>query len=163
MDVSVSVHSTESVLVTIVRDHTAVETVSVGVGAVMVSYSIPALTVTGGRVDQIVFEEKTVKVLVEVGRVEVTVSLTAMLAVEVTVGRSALRLATLREPAERLARWRSRRALATSGSTTRTSPRFQCKPHGKGIRVGLNVAHGSGKDGLGGTVQEGVTVSVTTS
>ena len=43
----------------------------------------------------------------------------------------------------------------------RTSPRFQCKPHGKGMIVGMNVAHGSGKDGLDETVHEGVTVSVT--
>ena len=163
MDVSVNVHSTDRVLVTIVLRHTAVDTVSVGVGAVMVSYSIPSLTVIGGRVDQIVFEEKTVKVFVEVCMVLVIVVLTAMLAVEVTVGRSALRLTTLRKAAERLARWRSRRDLAASGSTMRRSPRFQCKPHGKGMRVGLNVAHGSGKDGLGGTVQEGVIVSVTTS
>jgi hypothetical protein len=91
-----------------------------------------------------VFEENTVKVFVEVARTEVTVVLTATLAVEVTVGTSALRLATLREPAERLARCRSSRPIAASGSTIRTSPRFQFKPHGKGIRVGLNVAHGSG-------------------
>jgi hypothetical protein len=85
-----------------------------------------------------------VKVFVEVCIVLVTVVLTAILAVEVTVGWSALRLAILREAAERLARWRSRRDLAASGSTMRSSPRFQCKPHGKGIRVGLKVAHGSG-------------------
>lgn len=89
-----------------VCDHTAVETVSVGVGAVMVSYSIPARTVTGGRVEYTVLEENTVKVFVEVARTEVTVVLTATLAVEVTVGTSALRLATLREAAERLARYR---------------------------------------------------------
>ena len=51
VEVSVSVHTNESVLVTIVRDHTAVETVSVGVGAVIVSYSMPARTVTGGKVE----------------------------------------------------------------------------------------------------------------
>ena len=107
------------------------------------------------------FEEKTVNVFVEVASTEVTVVLTATLAVEVTVGTSGLRLAALREAAERLARWRSRREMAAWGSTMRTSPRFQCKPHGKGMIVGMNVAHGSGKDGLGGTVQEGVTVSVT--
>lgn len=161
MEVSVSVHTNESVLVTTVRDHTAVETVSVGVGAVMVSYSIPARTVMGGKVEYTVFEEKTVNVFVEVANTEVTVVLTAMLAVEVAVGTSGLRLATPREEAERFARWRSRREMAALGSTMRTSPRFQCKPHGKGIRVGMSVAHGSGKDGLGGTVQEGVTVSVT--
>ena len=107
------------------------------------------------------FEEKTVNVFVEVASTEVTVVLTAILAVEVTVGTSGLRLATLWEAAERFARWRSRREMAALGSTMRTSPRFQCKPHGKGIRVGMKVAHGSGKDGLGGTVQEGSTVSVT--
>jgi hypothetical protein len=51
VDVSVNVHSTDSVLVTIVLRHTAVDTVSVGVGAVMVSYSIPSLTVIGGSVE----------------------------------------------------------------------------------------------------------------
>lgn len=51
VSVSVSVHSNESVLVTTVLDHTAVETVSVGVGAVIVSYSIPDRTVIGGRVE----------------------------------------------------------------------------------------------------------------
>ena len=107
-------------------------------------------------------EENTVKVFVEVASTEVTVELTAALAVEVTVGTSALRLATLREPAERFARWRCRRAMAASGSTMRTSPRFKFKPNGKEIRVGLNVAHGSGKEGLDGTVQEGVTVFVMT-
>ena len=144
MDVSVSVHTNESVLVITVRDHTAVETVSVGVGAVIVSYSIPARTVIGGKVEYTVFEENTVKVFVEVASTDVTVVLTAVLAVEVTVGTSGLRLATLREAAERFARWRSRREMAALGSTMRTSPRFQCKPHGKGTRVGTNVAHGSG-------------------
>ena len=91
-----------------------------------------------------VLEENTVNVFVEVVRTDVTVVLTATLAVEVTVGKSGLRLATFREAAERLARWRWRRLIAASGSTMRTSPRFQCKPHGKGIRVGLSVAHGSG-------------------
>jgi hypothetical protein len=110
-----------------------------------------------------VLEEKTVNVFVEVASTEVTVVLTATLAVEVTVGTSGLRLATLCEAAERLARWRSRREMAALGSTMRTSPRFQCRPHGKGMIVGMNVAHGSGKDGLGGTVQDGVIVSVTMS
>jgi len=49
--VLVSVHSNDSVLVTSVCDHTAVETVSVGVGAVIVSYPMPDFTVTGGRVE----------------------------------------------------------------------------------------------------------------
>lgn len=49
--VLVRVHPSESVEVITVGDHTAVETVSVGVGAVIVSYSIPDLTVTGGKVE----------------------------------------------------------------------------------------------------------------
>ena len=51
-----------------------------------------------------VLEEKTVNVFVDVASTEVTVVLTATLAVEVTVGTSGLRLAALREAAERLAR-----------------------------------------------------------
>lgn len=94
MVVYVSVQSSESVDVTTVRDHTAVDTVSVGVGAVMVSYSVPALTVSGGSVEYMVLEEKSVKVAVEVGKMDVTVVLTAGLAVEVIVGASALRLTT---------------------------------------------------------------------
>jgi hypothetical protein len=46
-----------------------------------------------------VFEENTVKVFVEVANTDVTVVLTATLAVDVTVGTSGLRLATLREAA----------------------------------------------------------------
>lgn len=49
--VVVRVHFSDSVLVIIVGDHTAVDTVSVGVGAVMVSYSMPAFTVMGGKVE----------------------------------------------------------------------------------------------------------------
>lgn len=82
------------------------------------------------------FEVKTVKVLVIVGRFEVMVVLTAVLAVDVTVGRSAPRLSSLREAIERLARYRSRRERACAGSTMRVAPRFQCKPLGNGMRVG---------------------------
>lgn len=162
MLVSVSVQSSESVDVMTVRDHTAVETVSVGVGAVMVSYSVPLLTVSGGRVLYFVLEEKTVKVAVEVGKMDVTVVFTAGLAVAVMVGASALRFCTFFSggvAVSFLARCRSKRARACSGSTARGSLLFQWMPGGSGIRVGLNVAQGSGKDGLGGIVQEGVTVS----
>jgi hypothetical protein len=108
-----------------------------------------------------VLDEKTVKVLVEVGWTDVTMVFTAVLAVEVTVGVSALRLAKSLGRAARLARWRSRREIACFGSTGRiTLLRFQWRPQGRGIRVGMKVAHGSGKDGLGGTVQEGVMVCV---
>lgn len=108
-------------------------------------------------------EEKTVKVCVEVGKTIVVVVLTAVLAVEVTVGASALRLAISRsaDAFERLARCLCRRERACSWSTMRVSPRFQWRPGGSGIMVGLKVAQGSGWWGLDGTVQDGVTVSVT--
>ena len=115
------------------------------------------------------YEVKTVKVLVTVGIAEVMVVLTAVLAVDVRVGRSALRFSTLRtgadsaEAAERLARWRSRRERAWAGSTMRVAPRFQCRRSGRGMRVGWNESHGSGQYGLDGTVQDGVTVCVATS
>jgi len=47
----VKVQSTKSVSVVDVRDQTAVRTVSVGVGAVMVLICVPYLTVAGGRVE----------------------------------------------------------------------------------------------------------------
>jgi hypothetical protein len=90
----------------------------------------------------------------------VTVVLTAVLTVEVTVGAFTLRLAILGE--DRLARCLRSRARATSGSTARVSPRFQCRPWGRGMAVGLKVARGSGEEPLEGTVQGGYIVAVTT-
>jgi hypothetical protein len=105
-------------------------------------------------------EVKTGKVWVDVGRSCVTVVLTAVLAMEVTVGAFTLRLAFF--SGDRLARCLRSRERATSGSTARVSPRFQCRPEGKGMAVGLKVARGSGEEPLEGTVQDGYIVAVTT-
>ena len=156
--VTVRVHSSESVLVMTVRDHTAVVKVLVGVGPVTVLCWTPGLTVTGGIVERTMLGVKNVKIWVEVGRSCVTVVLIAVLAVEVTVGTFTLRLAILGE--DRLARCLRSRASATSGSTARISPRFQCRPGGSGIAVGLKVARGSGEGPLAGTVQDGNIVAV---
>ena len=157
----VRVHSWKSVLVITVRDHTAVVRVKVGVGAVIVLCWTPPLTVTGGIVENVMAVEKTVKVWVEVGKSCVTVVLIAVFAVEVTVGGTTgftLRLAFFDEGLR--ARCLRSRARACSGSTTRVSPRFQCKPGGRGIIVGWKVARGSGDEGRGGMVHDGVTVAV---
>jgi hypothetical protein len=106
-------------------------------------------------------EEKTVKVCVEVGKSWVTVVLIAVVAIEVTVGAFTPRLAFFGE--DRWARCLRSRARASSGSTARISPRFQFIPAGRAIAVGLKVARGSGEEGFGGIVHDGVTVAVTQS
>jgi hypothetical protein len=159
--VIVRVQSIESVLVIVVRDHTAVVMVWVGVGAVMVLCLVPGLTVAGGSVESVMAEEKTVNVWVKVGKSCVTVVLIAVFAVEVTVGAFTLRLAFCIE--DRWARCLRSLARACSGPTARVSPRFQLRPEGNGIIVGLNVARGSGEEGLGAMVHDGVTVAVTMS
>jgi hypothetical protein len=98
---------------------------------------------------------------VEVGKSRVTVVLIAVFAVEVTVGGTTgftLRLAFV--GGDLRARCLRSRARACSGSTTRVSPLFQCRPGGRGILVGWKVARGSGEEGLSGMVHDGVTVAV---
>lgn len=97
----------------------------------------------------------------KVGKSWVTVALIAVVAVEVTIGAFTLRLAFFGE--DRWARCLRSRAWACSGSTARVSPRFQFIPAGRAIAVGLKVARGSGEEGFGGIVHDGVTVGVTPS